>query len=237
MSGGYSAPRRGEEWFLAELADLKRQIRDLRNANVLLNAAIGPGGRLRLGAGSQIVADPGASMSLLGDLDVQGDASLTGDTTIGGNLAVTGTLSLPAGIIDNDALANPVKAGYASQGEVGWGTSTVNQTRAAVGIAVPAGFSQALVYLTTAAGAVNDTPNADYLFLASSIAGVEAGEMPALAGGNSGFATVTTAKSSLLTGLSGGSVQVAARIHTQGAAWAANGTNRAYVEALAIFLR
>src|SRR5690606_16349112 len=51
-----------------------------------------------------------------GTLDVGGTAAFSGDTEIGGNLKVTGTLSLPAGIIDNDALANPVRydSGFAN---------------------------------------------------------------------------------------------------------------------------
>ena len=49
-----------------------------------------------------------------GPLAVHGTAAFDGDTTIGGNAAITGTLSLPAGIIDNEALAHQVVVGSAA---------------------------------------------------------------------------------------------------------------------------
>ena len=78
-------------------------------------------------SGTKVVAEGvtevDGTLSVVGDLDVSGTADITGplavhgtadfdgDTTIGGNAAITGTLSLPAGIIDNAALAHPVVVG------------------------------------------------------------------------------------------------------------------------------
>lgn len=45
-----------------------------------------------------------------GTLNVDGALDVAGELNVGGNMAVTGTLSLPAGIIDNDALAHPAAA-------------------------------------------------------------------------------------------------------------------------------
>lgn len=85
-------------------------------------------------------------LNVSGNLGVSGPATFAGDTEIGGNAAITGTLSLPAGIIDNDALAHQTDAGIApADTQTGWATTTSMATKASTSVTVPAGFTEALV--------------------------------------------------------------------------------------------
>jgi len=99
------------------------------------------------------------ALEVTGSIDVSGDASFSGDTTIGGNAAVTGTLSLPAGIIDNDALANPLeaRADYNDVTNIPYTTTETN--RAPVTIQVPNGFTTAIITSVTTAYGFNSTSN------------------------------------------------------------------------------
>lgn len=133
-------------------------------------------------------------------------------------------------------VAGMVAIDYASVSEMGFGTALTDQDRAVGAIAVPAGYTRALVSVTVVAGARNSGANYDYLYASAVIAGVKSREMPNGAV-STGTAASFTSKVLLLTGLSGGSITVGARIHTQGAAWDVFGSNRVYVEASAIFLR
>ncbi|MGV8965343.1 MAG: hypothetical protein ACOH2F_03605 [Cellulomonas sp.] len=82
----YPASPQGFEALRAAIVQLQTQVREMRSS-LLANTglSVNPQG---------MVVD--SSMTVAGNLDVTGHA------------AITGTLSLPAGIIDNDALANPV---------------------------------------------------------------------------------------------------------------------------------
>lgn len=59
-----------------------------------------------------------------------------------GNAQITGTLSLPAGIIDNDALANPIQFQDAFANDAGIGFSTGFVAQAVCTLAIPAGFTK-----------------------------------------------------------------------------------------------
>lgn len=93
------------------------------------------------------------SLDVSGDLDVTGSATFSGDTTIGGNAAITGTLSLPAGIIDNEALASPVRMGSNWAYDEGFAIPTATWTSVAnATIEIPQGFTRLQF---TAVGMVN----------------------------------------------------------------------------------
>jgi cytoskeletal protein CcmA (bactofilin family) len=197
-------------------------------------------------AGSTTIDD---ALHITGSTDIDGTLNVDAATTIGGTLGVTGnatfsgamaiagTLSLPAGIIDNEALAAPVAVGRVSQSQTGFATTTTDQDFANGYITVPAGFTQALVYLTVSAGHSNTSGSIDYLYLSAGINGTTSREVFGLA--QPGLPTMlATARSSLLTGLTAGAqIHVRCRIHTQGNAWASGAASRAYTEAQAIFLR
>ena len=87
----------------------------------------------------------GGSQTVNGPLAVHGTAAFDGNTTIGGTLAVTGTLSLPAGIINNDALANPVKSQTGFNSTSNFGLTTADVDLVVVVFTPPAGFTQATV--------------------------------------------------------------------------------------------
>jgi len=116
------------------------------------------------------VTEVDGTLNVVGNLDVTGPASFSGDTTIGGTLGVTGpttlgapttvsgslgvtgpmtvsgTLSLPAGIINNAALANQVTAAVApAVTQTAWATTTSMASKASTTVTVPAGFTSALV--------------------------------------------------------------------------------------------
>lgn len=184
------------------------------------------------------------SMDVDGPIDVHGTANFDGDTTIGGNMAVTGTLSLPAGIIDNDALANPVTAVAAHASGDGFGLTTgPNEVKASATVAVPAGFTKALVQAFSAISAWNPTASADTLYIGCRI------NNPAGVDQNTGWSMPTTvqpssqgavaeASTAFITGLTAGQTfTIQTTASSQAAAWAAGGGNVANIDATIIWLR
>lgn len=188
------------------------------------------GGDIYVRSGGDVIVDPEGQMRSSNFV-----AGASGWRMLGDLLEVNDIL-LRGGIIGNDALASPVATASASQIENGFGTATTDQARAAVSIPVPSGFSQALVLAFGAVMCINSTATNDNLYGAVQIEGVKSRELPVNVQ-PSGFAPVSTAKSQLLTGLSGGSVDLSMLVHTQEAAWAAHVSNRAFVEAQVLFLR
>jgi len=94
-----------------------------------------------------------SALAILGNLDVSGDATFSGD------MRIEGTLSLPAGIIDNEALANPVESRSGHNAATGFGWTTAEVDRAPVAIAVPPGFTKATVTAVASAYAYNAAGN------------------------------------------------------------------------------
>jgi hypothetical protein len=120
-------------WINAEFENLHRQIAELRTAR------------------------SGNAMK------VDGNAAFGGDMTISGDLAVTGTLSLPAGIINNDALANPVTAKRLNPYNSGFTIGTSFAACASDYIATPTGFTAAVIMATGHVTGVNSTASAGLL--------------------------------------------------------------------------
>lgn len=119
------------------LADLYRRADDADRGAPLRAGGVGAGGITIKGGSLRIEAG--------GNIEVDGDATFGGDTTVGGNMRVTGTLSLPAGIIDNAALANPLQMTEAEGDNDGFGIPTDSTVMASCQLTVPPGFSRALV--------------------------------------------------------------------------------------------
>ena len=138
--------------------------------------------------------------------------------TIDSNLALTGTLSLPNGIINNDALTSPVVAqGIYATNPTGPALSTTAVTLKTVTITVPAGFTSAVVFCTSRVYAANPNANADYLYVLTNIDGVHAADYALLTqGSNVGISPYTQ----VLTGLTPGSTfDVSVSAHTAYYAW------------------
>lgn len=111
-------------------------------------------------------------MTYEGVLKVLGQMVVDGTLTVNGPMAVTGTLSLPAGIIDNDALAHQtLPVDFAVTGS-GWSNSAAGAgtVRASITLTAPAGFTQGLVTANMYVQAVH-TGGADYLRVYPEIGG------------------------------------------------------------------
>lgn len=95
--------------------------------------------------------------TLGGNVDVTGDLDTSGDTTLGGNVSITGTLSLPAGIIDNDALTSPLwqTSGYGNSADFSIPDSAPGAQQAVLTVTVPTGYTSAS-FIATATGAVRN---------------------------------------------------------------------------------
>lgn len=179
-------------------------------------------------------------------LDSAGDADFSGDTTIGGNLVVGGTLSLPNGIINNAALANPIVATSNQASASPFALPVITNfavggtVRATVNFTVPTGFTQAIVLASVNDSAINSTASDDYLysFLTVSGTGGRVAYSPSATtpAGKSAAATLTVIN--LVTGLTGGgTITIQSRPGTGNGAWASNASNGTSVATMALFLR
>lgn len=200
----------------------------------------------------------GGPTTISGDTDVTGTFGVTGTTTLGGPttisgntgvsgslnvtgpMTVGGTLSLPAGIIDNDALTSPVEfAEDASNADGFTLTQTVDATITQFAIPVPAGYTRAIV---TAFGMIfvyNGT--ATFTYLRSRVF-VEYGAgswwsrrlIERLPDGSS--AAMTVNKQQSLTGLDGGDITVRLTAYSDFVD-VTHASNGATVNAMVTFLR
>ena len=228
-------PTDGVDALLAKVAELKQGLRDL------------PSGLLKA-AGISISAEGMTIDSSLtvhgsgeftGDLDVTGGASFSGDTIIGGNAAITGTLSLPSGIIDNDALANPIDlaANFANADEFTVTTSATDFVTFT--IPIPAGYSRALVKAEGMAFVFNPTGSGDYFYHriyvdSPNLSTWSRRLLTDIDAGNGGSNTVT--KQHVFEGLDGGVLTVRQELYTAFASMAHH-SNGATATAAAWFLR
>lgn len=150
---------------LARLEAIRGELNDV-TASVLRTAGIrvAPEGMTIERALSVLGAlDVSGSAEVSGDLDVTGSAAFSGDTTIGGNAAITGTLSLPAGIIDNEALANPVYPDASGNGVVNFALPGAWTELVSCTLTVPPGFTWMTFSAYGSITARNDTGAIQYL--------------------------------------------------------------------------
>ncbi|HEY9249287.1 MAG TPA: hypothetical protein VIO38_09160 [Rariglobus sp.] len=217
---------------LRELGDLKRRLAAVERYGPLRAAGIGvsPDG---------MTVD--RSLSVAGDLSVTGDAAFSGDTIIGGNAAITGTLSLPAGIIDNAALAQPVVYRSGVANEPGIAVATTQTVRAVASLVVPENFTTANVVVLGSASVVNSTTSTQYAYLTAyvGINGEEwawgGGQRVTLAAGFTGSILAPLIRTR--TGLTGGDAITAYVKIWASAALAADSAAWAGVEASVTFSR
>jgi len=210
------------------IKDLQRDVQQLRSANQLSPAGI------RAIDGGIVVEgsmDVQGAESVSGTLDVSGKATFTGD------MRVEGTLSLPNGIIDNAALADPLVpfAFHADAQNFALGNGD-NLPIVSVTVPVPAGFTRAVVNATANLSAANSTGATDTLYCGLKINGSgpgysgRAGVPPGVAANPSKTAGV------LLTSL-GSSFIIEGTASTAAAPWPANMNNNVNLDGTVIFLR
>ena len=145
---------RGEDWMVRELQTLRRELNELRAANVFGRTGITPkdGG-----------TDFDGYVNINGPLDVNGDAAINGplevngDSEFNGSLSINGPLNLQPGSIQNDALTNPVRfsAGVADNEDLT--ITLVDTTICTYSFTIPAGFTQAFVIGYGSIGVTNPT--------------------------------------------------------------------------------
>jgi hypothetical protein len=209
MQPGMFNPR-SDDWIGREIADLKRQVRELAAANVFGTTGLRPR---------------------------DGGTEFDGYVTINGDATITGALSLPAGIINNDALANPLQTATAANGINNYEISTTSTVRVSVSLTVPEGFSEAIVIANPTAMGHNGTAAPDYLYVQAVVQTVNGGELYSAAPNGLG-AGLAAPFHTTLTGLTGGdaiTVGVATRAGLN--PWTASTANQANIYATAIFLR
>jgi hypothetical protein len=173
-----------------------------------------------------------------GNLNVSGNETVSGTLNVTGNTVIGGTLSLPNGIINNAALANPVGSDSAFSGASSFALSVTGANIITINKTVPAGFTSAVVTVFGRVAAINSTAAVDHLYLSVDVNGAGGNQfgVPVAAGD---FNTTGAGYSARLTGLTGGSSNIAAHVYasTGTAAWAANAGNGADLAVTYIWFR
>jgi hypothetical protein len=176
-------------------------------------------------------------LDVVGSLNVTGPAAFSGDTTIGGNAAITGTLSLPSGIINNDALTSPVLPGTSYGSAASFGITGTAVAKASVTATCPAGFSKLQVFAAGRVFAKNTTASGDWLSTAVKI-GTDSQYMSPTGVSAGGQETSVAVNAALVTGLTAGStVVISIFAASQGATWTADAANAADISASLLWLR
>lgn len=187
---------------------------------------------------SNLLRTAGIRLSRLG-MFIDSSLNVGGDLNVSGHAAITGTLSLPSGIIDNDALANPVVPQAVYGHTTGFGTSYTTDTAFLTQtVTVPAGFTSAVVGpLVCKVAAVNMNPGVDALSVVVKIDGT--GNHSSQVSGASGEVVVAVAAfTRILTGLSaGGTFLLEVRGNSNYANWAASGINGCELSGVILWLR
>jgi len=160
-----------------------------------------------------------------------------GSATFNGPVKIGGTLDLPAGIIGNDALANPILTDTASNYLSSYAITTATTVRASITLTVPTGFTQAVVIANASAMGYNNTAASDYLYVQAVVQGVGGGELYSAAGAGLGVGLASPFHTTL-TGLTDGqTITVSITTRTSTATWAASASNMANIYATALYLR
>jgi hypothetical protein len=170
--------------------------------------------------------------------------------TIDSNLALTGTLSLPAGIIGNDALTSPVVpqsvfgsvSNFALTARHPVTTADVISTTT---ITVPAGVTSAVVTVLSRVFAINNNSTggtngagSDYLYAQTGIAGFLDTCLPLSTGGSGGSNINISPFAKVLTGLTpGGTFTITIGACSDYLNWAASASNLATVSGNILWFR
>jgi len=211
---------------------MKQQIQQLAAANPLGAAGI------RAVDGGIVVE---GSETVNGPLAINGRTDVAGDATFTGNLTVGGTLSLPAGIIGNDALVSPVftAAGYGDAYE--FAVPSGETTVATATIPIPAGYTKATVtgigaiYLYNSATTGNYGYGRVYVDWPSGPSNFGA-KIPFALGANGGSGNSSPNRLVEKTGLSGGTISVRL-VADSDSGVPAHSANQATINALVLFTR
>ena len=224
--------------FSRYLRELERRLAVVEQRSPLANTGMsvpGPG-----------VVQVDGALDVVGTETVDGSLTVGGSLTVSGAAAITGTLSLPAGIIDNAALANPISASAANPAATGFGLTTSWAILATIDMTVPAGFTVALIHLTggvfcfnpNATGGADGTGTDAWNVSVATSPGYGSYVYMQGVSGNGGFASAHADVAFRLAGLTPGTV-IAVRVWgcSSYQTIAANASNHASASASMLWLR
>jgi hypothetical protein len=237
MQPGQFAPK-GEDWIGRELQQLRREMNELRAANPFKAMGIEPKPDGLIVQGFETVNGP---LEVNGDSTINGPLEVNGDSVFNGAMSITGALNLPAGIIGNDALTNPIftAAGYGDAN--GFEAPNSETTVASATIAIPAGYTKATVtgigaiYLYNSDAAPDFGYGRVYIDWPSGPSNFGA-KIPFALGGSGGSGNSSPNRLVEKTGLSGGNITVRLVADSDNGV-PAHAANQATINALIIFTR
>jgi hypothetical protein len=232
MQPGQFKPPGDQGWIGRAIQELRQQIQQLAAANPFAAMGVRPMADGLIVEGYETVNGP---------LDVNGTMNVDGNSTFNGAMSITGALNLPAGIIGNDALTNPIftSAGYGDAN--GFEVPNSETTVASATITIPTGYTKATV---TGIGAIylyNSDAAADfgygrvYIDWPSGPSNFGA-KIPFALGGSGGSGNSSPNRLVEKTGLSGGSITVRLVADSDNGV-PAHAANQATINALIIFTR
>lgn len=221
MQPGQFAPK-GEDWLVREMQTMRRELNELRAANVFGLTGIKP-------------KDGGTDLD--GFVNVNGPLTVNGTQTVNGPMTITGTLSLPSGIIDNDALAAPLEPQTIYADADGFTLTPTEQDFCVTTFTVPAGYRKAVIVATGTVNTYNTNASADYLWARAYINSSFGRRMFALMDATSGPASLTVNKQTLMTDLTDGEVITCKLRLASQTANVTSSSNGASMNAFALFTR
>jgi len=195
-----------EDALVRRIKDLERTVQQLAAANPLGAAGI---------------------RAIDGGIVVEGSETVNGPLTINGPATITGALSLPAGIIGNDALQAPVyPAVYHADIQNISITNGPNVEILGADVAVPAGYTQALVSLTITMNMTNNSASTDLAYVGANINGTSPG-WASVASATVGQAiSLNNTVVALVNGLTGGGTfRLTGKASSGSNTWPAAGTS------------
>jgi len=226
---GMFAPR-GEDWVPRELAALRKELNELRAANPFASMGLKPMPDGLIVEGYETVNGP---------LTVNGASEINGTQVVNGPMTITGTLSLPAGIIDNDALSDPIVPGaYHSDIQNISITSGPNVEKLRIDVPVPTGYTRALVSLTATMNMLNNSGATDSAYLGANINGTSPGWSSNATAAAGAEVSLSNTVALLVTGLAGGTFPLTGKASSDVGTWAAAGSSSVLnLNATVLFLR
>ena len=188
---------------------------------------------------SSAFARSGTTVTAEGVVTVDGELDVTGAMVVGG------TLSLPAGIVGNDALTSPVVSGIVNFNTTGFSVTTAWSNAVAATITVPAGCTQLLATCTAEVYAINpnttggnNSAGGDLLDSRVSLNGSLSASYGLLVDGLSSATTSTSAGSFTLSGLTpGATLPISAQTKSIFQALGSNAAQKATITATLLWLR
>jgi|GEM_PF-5856301 len=215
------------------LNNIESQLRALSTQPILLHASTGQDGGQGLSTdknGLHLFNPAGVEDVTLSAVD--------GSATFAGPVTINGTLSLPAGIINNAALSNPLTVGSNNADAIGFTVpKTTTTTIASFAFTVPAGYTKVDILAFGSAFVYNAGAATDYVYARVYIGTYGGMTLRSLIGSSGGSVALTPNVTHHIDGLTGGAtITISLMMSTDNNA-ITDSTNQADVTATAFFTR